>query len=150
MRINTLKALATAINAMGTGYKAVTAPSWTSTDCKPEGLRYIVKKGKGRKGTKLTVTDPGGEVVLTCDTSHTTPVESAVSRAVALFGDKLDTDPGELFAVGDCVRVLGRFMRLYGTVVSVKMKPDGKAKGYEVKFRNGHVGKCAPRELRRA
>lgn len=147
MKVTNLKHLAAAINAMGNGYTAVAEKSWCSTDTKIAGTR-LRRAGKGRTGLKLTVKDPKGEVVLSCDTSHTTPLYSALEDAIRLFGDKIDLDPGELYAVGEYVRIID-FGSLYGTIVAVVMKNKTTAKRYKVKLRNDHITEVAPWRIRR-
>lgn len=146
MKITTLKHLAQAINALDNGYTAVTEKSWTSTDRHPRGVRFRIA-GKGRNGTKLTVKDPGGAEVFRCDTSETTPIYIAITKAIEIFGSKLDLDPGELFEVGQNVRLVS-YTPLYGTVVAVIMKNKTQAKRYKVKLRNGHVTDVQPWEVR--
>ena len=146
MKIRTLKDLAAAINAMGNGHTAIVNKSWTSTDTKIAGTR-LRRPGRGRKGLKLEVKGPTGEVVLRADTSYGTSLYDAASDAVRLFGKKLDLDPGELFAVGDYVRILD-FGPLYGDVVAVKMQNKTRAKHYQVKLRNDHITTVEPWRVR--
>lgn len=147
MKVRTLGDLAVAINRIGNGYLALTEKSWTSTDTKIAGTRFR-RQGKGRRGTKIIVKDPNGVEVMKYDTSETTPVQVAIETAIKFFGAALDLDPGELFAVGEYVRVID-FGPLYGTIVKVKMRDKTRAKSYEVKLRNGHVKTTEPWRIRR-
>lgn len=144
MKVRTLKDLATAINAMGTGYTATVQSSWTSTDRDIPGTR-LRHPGKGRKGTKLTVTSPTGEVVIRCDTSETTPVYMAVVEAKRLFGAKLDLDPGEVYQPGTQVRVVSSY-NLAANITEIVGKPD-KVTGYNITLRNGHTSQVEPWEI---
>lgn len=146
MKVTNLKQLAAAINAVGDGHVAVVEKSWCSTDTKIVGTR-LRRAGKGRTGLKLTVKDPKGQQVLHCDTSHTTPLYSALEDAVRLFGERIDLDPGELYEVGESVRVMD-FGTLYGTIVAVEMKNKTQAKRYKVKLRNDYVTTVAPWRIR--
>jgi hypothetical protein len=146
MKVRTLKDRAAAINAMGNGYTATAEKSWSSTDTHIVGTR-LRRPGKGRNGTKISVKDPAGKVVISYDTSETTPVYMAVMEAKRLFGNKLDLDPGEIFEVGTAVRVVSNF-NLAAHVVAIVMK-GAKVKHYDIKFRNGHPSKAQPWELQR-
>lgn len=66
-----LAKLARLINALGNGFQATIEKSFTSTDRKPLGCRYITKKGKGRTGTRIIIRDPQGVVVLDHDSAET-------------------------------------------------------------------------------
>jgi hypothetical protein len=147
MKVRTFKDLATAINAMGNGFTATTEKSWTSTDTKIVGTR-LRHPGKGRKGTKLILKNPAGEVVDTWDTSETTPVYVAIMEAKRLFGTKLDLDPAEVFEVGSQVRIVSNF-NLAATVISVFLTKAGKARLYDIKYRNGVVRAAKPWEVMR-
>lgn len=146
MKVRTFKDLAAAINAMGNGFTATAEKSWTSTDTQIVGTR-LRRPGKGRRGTKIIVKDSAGKVVISYDTSETTPVYMAVMEARRLFGKKLDLDPGEIFEVGTPVRVVSNW-NLAAHVVAIVMKGK-KVKHYDIKFRNGHPGKAEPWELQR-
>lgn len=146
MKVRSLKDLAAAINAIGSGYRAVVTPSWQSTDHKIRGTR-LVSKGKGRKGVKLTVYDPTGEVRFWSDSAARDPLYGAIMKALQLFGSKLDLSRDEVFAPGTHVYVMD-FAPLRGVVTKhVRKRPD-QVECYRVELTNGFVTLVEPWRLR--
>ena len=79
-RARRLGEIAAAINGSDTGYRATTRPDSVSTDFKPKGLRYITRKGKGRRGVELEVYNPQGARVLRHSSAETYRTNREVER----------------------------------------------------------------------
>lgn len=150
MRVRTLKQLAKLINDLDNGYTATVSSSWSSTDTKIAGTR-MRRQGVGRKGSRLWVRDPKGEIVIDHDTSETyRTVEEAIEKAIELFGDhKLNVDPDEVLAVGTEV-VVSDFVTSYGTIEKAVMRGRSKTrvKRYRIKLREVSI-EYPSRKIRR-
>jgi len=141
MRVRTLNQLAVLINGLDNGYVATIHQSSSSTDTKVAGTR-MRRQGRGRRGLKLQVFDPERREVFSHDTSECyRTVEEAITKAVDLFGDKLNVDPDEVLKVGDEVSVSDIGWNSTGIIDKVVMRGRSKTrvKRYEVRLRHDRV-----------